>query len=107
MLTLDFRTISDFRKNNPELLKEIFTHTVSYAKEGGLLDLSYLCTDGSKVKASASIRAVLSEEELKTLLHFVEGELEEWAKQDAREDYKEETNQPANINKRTIRRAAQ
>ena len=107
MLTPDFRTISDFRKNNPELLKEVFTHTVSFAKEEGLLDLSYLCTDGSKVKANASNRAVLNAEELKTLLHFVEGELEEWAKQDAREDDKEEANQPANINKRTIRKAAQ
>jgi len=41
MLIPDFRTISDFRKNNPELLKEVFTHTVSFAKEEGLLDLSY------------------------------------------------------------------
>jgi transposase len=107
MLIPDFRTISDFRKNNPELLKEVFTHTVSFAKEEGLLDLSYLCTDGSKIKANASNRAVMNKEELKTLLHFVEGELAEWEKQDAREDEKEEANQPANINKRTIRKAAQ
>jgi transposase len=107
MLIPDFRTISDFRKNNPELLKEVFTHTVSFAKEEGLLDLSYLCTDGSKIKANASNRAVMNKEELKTLLHFVEGELAEWEKQDAREDEKEEANQPTNINKRTIRKAAQ
>ena len=52
MLTPDFRMISNFRKNNPELLKEVFTHTVSFAKEEGSLDLSYLCADGSKIKAN-------------------------------------------------------
>jgi transposase len=103
-LTPDFRTISDFRKNNPELLKEVFKHTVSFAKEEGLLDLSYLCTDGSKIKANASNRAVMNEEELKTLMSFVEKELQEWAKQDAIED---ETDQPTNINKKVIRKAAQ
>lgn len=72
MLTPDFRTISDFRKNNSELLKEVFKHTVCFVKEEGLLDLSYLCTDGSKIKANASNKAVMNEEELKTLLHFVE-----------------------------------
>jgi len=85
-LTPDFRTISDFRKNNPDLLKDVFKHTVSFAKEEGLLDLSYLATDGTKVKANASNRRVLTKEELAVLLSFVEGELHEWAKIDARED---------------------
>lgn len=31
----DFRTISDFRKNNPNLVKEVFKHTVCFAKEEG------------------------------------------------------------------------
>lgn len=84
-LTPDFRTISDFRKNNPDLLKDVFKHTVSFAKEEGLLDLSYLATDGTKVKANASNRRVLTKEELAVLLSFVEGELHEWAKIDARE----------------------
>ena len=82
----DFRTISDFRKDNPELVKEVFKHTVSFAKEEGLLDLSYLSTDGSKVRANASNRRVLTKEELEILLRFVDEELEEWAKQDTIED---------------------
>ena len=85
-LVPDFRTISDFRKDNPELVKEVFKHTVSFAKEEGLLDLSYLATDGSKVKANASNRRILTKEELEVLLRFVDGELEEWAKQDTIED---------------------
>jgi len=85
-LTPDFRTISDFRKGNPSLVKEVFKHTVSFAKQEGLLDLSHLSTDGSKVKANASNRKVLTKDELDVLLKFVDGELEEWAKQDTQED---------------------
>lgn len=33
-LTPDFRTISDFRKNNPDLIKNVFKHTVTLAKKG-------------------------------------------------------------------------
>jgi transposase len=85
-LTPDFRTISDFRKDNPDLLKEVFKHTVSFAKEEGLLDLSYLATDGTKVKANASNRRVLTKEELAVLTSFVDGELQEWAEIDESED---------------------
>jgi transposase len=76
------RTISDFRKNNAELLKEVFKLTVSFAKEEGLLDLSYLCTDGSKIKANASNKAVMKEGGA----CFVEEELKQWAERDASED---------------------
>lgn len=110
-LTPDFRTISDFRKNNPELVKEIFKHTVSFAREEGLLDLSHLSTDGSKVKANASNRRVLTKEELRILLRFVEEELQEWAKQDTIEDkaYGElrGSDQLPQKSKKTIRKAAE
>lgn len=85
-LSPDFRTISDFRKNNPDLVREAFKHTVTFAKEEGLLDLSHLSTDGSKIKANAANKRTMTREELAVLLQFVDGELEEWAKQDAVED---------------------
>jgi len=110
-LAPDFRTLSDFRKDNPELVKEVFKHTVSFAKEEGLLDLSYLSTDGSKVRANASNRRVLTKEELKVLLRFVDEELEEWAKQDAIEDKAfgeiRGTDQLPHQSKKTIQKAVQ
>src|SRR4030065_2409121 len=110
-LSPDFRTISDFRKDNPALVKEAFKHTVSFAKEEGLLDLSHLSTDGSKVKANASNRRVLTKDELNVLLKFVEEELEEWAKQDAQEDSVfgdlRGSDQLPKQSKKTIRKAAQ
>ncbi len=110
-LTPDFRTISDFRKGNPSLVKEVFKHTVSFAKQEGLLDLSHLSTDGSKIKANASNRKVLTKDELDVLLKFVDGELEEWAKQDTQEDSAfgdlRGSDQLPKQSKKTIRKAAQ
>ena len=71
-LTPDFRTISDFRKNNPELVKEVFKQTVGFAKQEGMLDLTHLATDGSKIKANASSNRVVTKEELEVLTRFVE-----------------------------------
>ena len=51
-----------------------------------MLDLSYLATDGTKVKANASNRRVLTKEELSVLARFVDGELQEWAEIDESED---------------------
>ncbi len=56
-LNPDFRTLSDFRKNNPELIKNTFKHTVILAKQEGMLDLSNLATDGTKIKANAASEA--------------------------------------------------
>lgn len=36
-LTPDFRTISDFRKDNADLVKEVSKHTVTLAREEGCL----------------------------------------------------------------------
>lgn len=85
-LAPDFRTISDFRKNNPELVKEVFKHTVTLARNEGMLDLSCLSTDGSKIKANAADKRILTRGELEFLVKFVDEELEEWAKQDELED---------------------
>jgi transposase len=110
-LTPDFRTISDFRKENPSLVKDVFKHTVSFAKQEGLLDLCHLSTDGSKVKANASNRRVLTKDELSVLLKFVDEELAEWAKKDTQEDAEfgdlRGSDQLPKQSKKTLRRSAQ
>lgn len=85
-VTPDFRTISDFRKDNGDIVKEAFKHTVSFGREEGLLDLTHLSTDGTKLQANASNRRVLRREEIEFLLRFVDEELEQWARQDEIED---------------------
>lgn len=82
----DFRTISDFRKENPAIVKAVFKHTVMLAKQQGLIDLSNFSTDGTKVKANASSKRVLTKDELSFLISFVDNELKKWAEQDEKED---------------------
>ena len=85
-LTPDFRTISDFRKQNEDLVKQLFKHTVALAKQEGMLDLTQLATDGTKIKANAANKRSLTREELRFMTRFVDEELGEWARQDRIED---------------------
>jgi transposase len=50
----DFRTISDFRKNNLSELKELFVQIVMLCKHMGMVKLGHVSIDGTKVKANAS-----------------------------------------------------
>jgi len=47
----DFRTISDFRKENEKLITAMFKNTVKAAKDLGVIGLEQLSIDGSKVKS--------------------------------------------------------
>ena len=85
-LAPDFRTISDFRKNNPSIVKDAFRHTVTCARSEGLLDLSALSTDGTRIRAQAADKHTLTKKELKFLLKFVDEELKAWDRQDTLED---------------------
>ena len=58
----NFRTLCRFRVENTKFIKETFKETVNLASENDLIDLSLICTDGSKVKANASKKRFLKEE---------------------------------------------
>jgi transposase len=50
----DFRTISDFRKNNFKELSEIFVQIVRLCRELGLVELGHIALDSTVIKASAN-----------------------------------------------------
>ncbi len=85
-LAPDFRTISDFRKNNGKLLKDAFKITVLTAKELGAIALDHLSTDGSKLKVSAANDSVVEEQELRIIEDYANNELKEGIFQDKIED---------------------
>lgn len=49
----DFRTISDFRKNNLKELSDIFVQIVRLCRELGLVKLGHIALDSTVIKASA------------------------------------------------------
>ena len=85
-LAPDFRTISDFRKDNQVLLKDIFKITVSTAKELGAIGLEQLSIDGSKLKACAANNSSVTKEQLDVIEQYANNELKEGIEIDKVED---------------------
>ena len=51
--TPDFRTISDFRKDNVDALSGLFVQVLALCQQAGLVKLGHVALDGTKVKANA------------------------------------------------------
>ena len=58
--TPDFRTISDFRKDNLEALSGLFVQVLSLCRQSGLVKLGHVALDGTKVRANASKHRAMS-----------------------------------------------
>jgi len=78
----NFRTISRFRRNNKEFVKEAFKETIKLASENDLVDLNLICIDGSKIKANSSRKMCLTKEQIERLDSIIDKMIEEDVKQD-------------------------
>ena len=58
--TPDFRTISDFRKDNVDALSGLFVQVLALCHQAGLVKLGHVALDGTKVKADASKHKAMS-----------------------------------------------
>ena len=70
----DFRTISDFRKNNIKELDILFSQTVQLCKQLGMVKLCHVAIDGTKIKANASDARTYDSER-------IEKEIKRWLEQ--------------------------
>ena len=93
-LSPDHKTISDFRKDNPEALKETFKEFVLLCMEMGLFGKELVAIDSSKFKASNARDRVLDKEGVEKSLKKIEESigkyLEELDRNDARDNGKED-----------------
>jgi transposase len=81
--TPDFRTISDFRKDNLKALEQLFTASLELCAEAGLVKLGRVALDGRKVRGNASLDRNRRRQELEKEVARI---LAEAAKQDQKED---------------------
>jgi len=86
LLQPDFRTISDFRKNNLDIVKTSFQEVVKFAKDLGMVSLGHICIDGTKIKANASNYSAVTKDDFSKLKELVERELQEGISVDEEED---------------------
>ena len=63
--TPDFRTISDFRKDNLDALSGLFVQVLALCQQAGLVKLGHVALDGTKVKANASKHKAMSCQRMK------------------------------------------
>jgi transposase len=84
--TPDFRTISDFRKDNPEIIKEAFKKTFELANRMNITNLGHLSIDGTKLKANASNSKTLKREALEDIDNYIKNFIEEGIAMDDEED---------------------
>ena len=63
--TPDFRTISDFRKDNLDALSGLFVQVLALCQQAGLVKLGHVALDGTKVKANASKHKAMSYQRMK------------------------------------------
>ena len=73
----DFRTISRFRKDNAEFVKEAFKKTVDLANKNKLIDLRFISIDGSMLKANASKKKYFDKKNLDKLDKAIDKMVEE------------------------------
>jgi hypothetical protein len=73
----DFRTISDFRKNNLEELSDLFVQIVRLCKKLGLVELGHICLDSTTIKANASRNKTYDEERLILEEHAINKKIKE------------------------------
>lgn len=81
-----FSTISDFRKDNKKLVKNVFRKVNKFALDNKLIDLSHLAVDGTTIKANVASEKIVELEKLKKIDEYIDKWIEEGIKIDEEED---------------------
>lgn len=89
MLTPDFRTISDFRKDNPTAIRAAFVEFTKLCLRLGLYTQEYLAIDGSKFRAQNANKKMYNDHILASKLQRIEENLSLYFTQMQQADQKE------------------
>lgn len=93
-LTPTYHTISDFRKNNPKALKQVFKEFVLLCKNIDLIGDGLKALDGAFLRANASKNQLIMKSTLEKDVKKINNEIEEYFKI---LDYKDQENQSLNL----------
>jgi hypothetical protein len=76
----DFKTIADFRKDNPKAIKGVFKQFNMLCKDWDLYGKQVIAVDGSKFRASNSKRNNFTEKKIKRQLKYCFKHREDYGK---------------------------
>lgn len=88
--TPDYRTISDFRKNNLKEIERYFVEIVRIFKNLGFSRVGKVYIDGTKIKASASAKRSKDQADFEKWLNSIEEEIAQLLKEAEAVDIKED-----------------
>ena len=74
----NYHSISDFRKNNPIALKNLFKLFVSFLKDADLVGCQTIAIDGTKSRAHNSKKANFSQKKIERHLAYIEEKTQEY-----------------------------
>jgi transposase len=86
----DFRTISDFRKNNLEELKKLFIEILQICHRLGMVKLSTISLDSKVMKANAAASQTYDAKELTEEIETMEKEIKDYLERANQTDLKED-----------------
>lgn len=85
-LTPDHNTISNFRRDNPETIRNVFKATVTISKHFNLIGKILLAGDSSKLRAQNSKKNNYNQKKIDRHLEYIENKLNEYNTALAKED---------------------
>jgi len=73
-----YKTISDFRKDNPKSFKEVFRYFVAMLKEWKLIDGKTIGVDSFKIRAQNSLKNNFNEKKVKRHIDYIDKKIAEY-----------------------------
>lgn len=98
----DHNTLSNFRKDNPEAIRNVFRATVKLGKRFDLIGGKLLAGDSTKMRAQNSKKNNFNAKKLAEKLEYIDKKLAEYNQELAREDGDQTTSSKAQAAKKAI-----
>ena len=99
----NYHTISDFRKDNPKALKQLFKLFVSFLKDAELIAGETIAIDGTKSRAHNSKKANFSQRKIDQHLAYIEAKSQEYLNALEQNDKQENSTAIQNIEEKIAR----
>ena len=99
----NYHSISDFRKDNPLALKNLFKLFVSFLKDADLIAGKTIAIDGTKSRAHNSKKANFNQKKIDKHLAYIEAKIQEYLDALEENDTKENSSEMKNIQQKIER----
>ena len=99
----NYHSISDFRKENPKALKNLFKLFVSFLKDADLISGDIIAIDGTKSRAHNSKKANYSQKKIAQHLAYIDAKSQEYLDQLEQNDDQENLDSLTNIQQKIER----